>query len=96
MVIMIRDHVSGCNTNQEGEVIYNLIAPKIEHGQTVTISFKGITSVSTSFLNTAIAPLLEVVSFDSIKRQLKVVESTRFINSMIVKRLNDEITLVRN
>ncbi len=96
MVILISDHVSGCNTNQEGDVIYDMIAPKIINGHTVTLSFKGITSVSTSFLNTAIAPLLENVSFDQIKKFLKVVDSTKFINSMIVKRLNDEVSLIRN
>ncbi|MGG1518720.1 STAS-like domain-containing protein [Paenibacillus oryzisoli] len=96
MVILISGLVAGCNTNQEGDVIYKLIAPEIINGHTVTLSFKGITSVSTSFLNTAVVPLLDIVSMDHIKKHLRVVESTKFINSMIVKRLNDELSLVRN
>lgn len=90
MVLIIRDHVKGCFTNQEGDVIYGLIEEPILRGENVTISFKGITSVSSSFLNSAFMPLLEVTTYDQIKKCLSIIDSNKFINGMILKRFKQE------
>lgn len=94
MVIVVRDFVSSCHTNHEGEIIFNQIAQSIFNGRCVTISFKGISSVTTSFLNSALIPLLDRVKFDQLKSQLRIVDSSRTINDSIVRRFKQETEVV--
>jgi hypothetical protein len=89
-IVVISDVVSGCNTNQEGDIIYNLISRPIIDGQVVTISFQGQNSVTSSFLNSAFVPLLDKVSFDQIKKRLRIVDSNKFINEMVIRRFKQE------
>jgi hypothetical protein len=90
MVIMVKDLVSGCHTNQDGEIIFKQIAPLIFKGREVTLSFKGITSVSSSFINCAFIPLLDRVSFDQVKNYLSIIDSNRTINELIIRRFKQE------
>jgi hypothetical protein len=90
MGIMIKDFVHACHTNQEGDLIFNQIAPLIFKNQSVTLSFKGINSVTSSFINSAFIPLMETVSYDHIKKYLRIIDSNKFINDTIVNRLKQE------
>lgn len=90
MVLVVRDFVGSCHTNHEGEVIFNLISQSIFSGSSVVISFKGISSVTSSFLNSAFIPLLERVTFDQVKRCLKIVDSNKSINESIIRRFKQE------
>lgn len=90
MVLIIRDYITGANTNEDGDIIFNLISRSIMNGVHVTLSFRGITSVSSSFLNSAFVPLFEFVSVDNVKRRLKIIDSNKFINGMIVNRFKQE------
>jgi hypothetical protein len=60
----------------------------------VTLSFSGLKTASTSFVNTAFVPLLDVMPFDEIKRRLKIIDSTRQINHMIKWRLEAASNIV--
>lgn len=95
MVIVVQDFVHGCHTNQEGDIIFNQIAQPIFSGQVVTVSFKGISSVTSSFLNSAFIPLLDRLTFDEVKGRLRIVESNRSINDMIIRRFKQETESVR-
>lgn len=90
MVLMVNDYISGAYTNDQGDVIYKLIADNIRSGKHVTVSFKGITSVSSSFLNSAFIPLFSHVSVDHVKKHLSVIDSNKFINEMIIRRFKQE------
>ncbi|GGI43222.1 hypothetical protein GCM10008018_00980 [Paenibacillus marchantiophytorum] len=90
MGFFVKEYVEGCHTNQDGENIFSVIAPLLKNGQTVTLSFKDIYSVSYSFLNSALVPLLDDISFDNLKKLLKIVDSNKFINQLIISRLNQE------
>lgn len=90
MGLVVKDYVNGCHTNQDGETIYSLIAPLLKKGEDVTLSFREINSVSSSFLNSALVPLLEDISYDQIKSQLKITDSNKFINNLIITRLKQE------
>lgn len=90
MVLIVRNYVVGANTNEEGTIVYNLICQSIYNGDHVTLSFKGITSISSSFLNSAFVPLFDHVSIDHVKRHLRIIDSNNFINGMIIKRFKQE------
>ena len=63
MVIKILDHVNRCMTNKDGCIIFNIINPLLNNGHQVTVSFQGVDSVTTSFINSAFIELLQYYSF---------------------------------
>ena len=88
VTIHIQDHVEYCFSNEDGQKIYDLIAPHILKKEPVTVSFQGIPSTTTSFINSAFVSLLDHIDFESIKSTLKVVDSNTHINRLIKDRFN--------
>ncbi|MDD3757681.1 MAG: STAS-like domain-containing protein, partial [Advenella sp.] len=91
MKIYILDYVSQCQTNDDGEKIFNIIYPYIKRHKDITLSFKGVTSIPSSFVNSAFIALLDYAPFDDIKRHLKFSDTNSQMNSMIKERFSFEI-----
>lgn len=87
MVITILQHVQQPSTYEDGEVIFRLIEPEIRSGNTVTLSFAGITAVPSSFVNAAIVRLVETMSVSDVRARLRITNSTKPINDLIRSRL---------
>lgn len=85
-MIRISNHVRTYSTYADGDVIYRLIVEELRAGRTVTLSFSGIKSIPSAFVNAAIIKLLEEFDFEDIRSQLKIVDSTRQINQLIKDR----------
>src|SRR4051812_32189595 len=88
MVIRILDHVQTYSTYADGEVIFRLISHALRTGDPVTVSFAGIKSIPSAFVNAAFIKLVEEFSFDDIRSRLKIVDSTRQINRLIKDRFH--------
>lgn len=88
VAIRITDHVKQASTYLDGQVIYNLIANQVAHDHPVEVSFAGIHAVPSAFVNAAFLQLLETVSIDKVKRNLRIVDSTKFINELIKRRFD--------
>ena len=86
MVIRVLDHVATPSTYKDGEIIYRLIANELRSGRDVELSFAGIKSIPSAFVNAALVRLVEEFNFDEIKRRLQIVDSTRHINRLIKDR----------
>lgn len=86
MVIIIKNHVSMPSSYADGEKIFNLIYPEIDKNESVSVSFDGIDSVPSAFINAAFIRLLERFSFEHIKNYLKITDSTHHINTLIRNR----------
>ena len=86
MDIKLLDHVVTCSTYSDGEVIYDLIAHEILGGNDVTLSFQGVSAVPSAFINASIVRLVESTSLDNVRRHLKISDSTRQINELILSR----------
>jgi hypothetical protein len=87
-VIRILDHVQTYSTYEDGEVIYQLIAKELRDGRNVTLSFFGIKSIPSAFVNAALVKLIEEFDFDYIRSRLKIVDSTRQINRLVKDRFH--------
>lgn len=87
MVIIALDYVAQCYTYEDGQVLANLIAPALDADEDVIVSFNGVDDVPSSFVNGAFVALLLNYSFESLRRHLHVVDSTRQINGLIKARL---------
>jgi len=87
MVINVLDHVPHCYTGSDGAVIASVIRQGFVRGEHVTVSFAGVTDVPSSFVNGAIVSLLEDYTFEFIRQNLSVRDSTFQINDMIRRRV---------
>lgn len=91
MVINVLDYVRYCYSHTDGQIIFNLIFPAIKRGEMVTVSFKGVNAVPSSFVNAAFINLLEYYTFETIRDKLKFASSTKQINEMIKRRFDFEV-----
>jgi hypothetical protein len=87
MVTRILDITSGANTGDQGQAVLADIQDILTAGKSVTISFAGVHTATSSFVNAAFVPLLQRMTLDELKRRMRVIDSTRQINDMIKWRL---------
>ncbi|RZS80623.1 STAS-like domain-containing protein [Pigmentiphaga kullae] len=87
MVITALQHVRQCYSYADGKALYDVFAPRLLAGDDVTISFDGVSSLPSSFVNAALVPLLEHVSLDFIKKHLRFANTNSQMNDMIRSRL---------
>jgi hypothetical protein len=92
VTIKISDYVNHCYTNDDGDTIRELVLKQFHSNQKVVLSFSGIDSVSTSFLNSALIDLLDLYSFDYIKEHLGFANSSKSINDAIRRRFSFEVS----
>jgi len=90
MVIHVTDHLSGCATNEDGEVLLGLVEDAIRREGSAVVDFHGVLYTTTSFVNSAFLPLLERMSFDEVKKRLRIVKAYPQITSMIRDRMSQE------
>jgi len=90
MVINILDLVPHCYTWADGEIVGRAIQQALADKEKVVVSFTGVEDVPTSFVNAAFVRLLDDFSYEDIRSNLSVVNSTRQINEMIKRRLDFE------
>jgi Mg/Co/Ni transporter MgtE len=94
MVIQVNTLIAAAVTEADGAAVFAELSRELQRQDVVTLSFSGLKTASTSFVNTAFVPLLDLMPFQDIKRRLKVVESTRQINHMIKWRLEAVAAIV--
>ncbi|NLR05603.1 DUF4325 domain-containing protein [Streptococcus mutans] len=63
-----------------------LVEDALRAGEEVTVSFEGVSYVSTSFVNSAFINLLENFTFNTIEAKLSFIKSTIQINKLIKER----------
>jgi len=86
MVIRILDHVKHATDYADGDVIYRLVRKAFEQERKVTLSFDGILSTPSAFINAALVQLIEHYSLERIRADLTIIKSTRQINAVIKRR----------
>jgi STAS-like domain of unknown function (DUF4325) len=94
MVIQVNTLIAAAITEADGAAVYSELSKTLECQDVITLSFSGLKTASTSFVNTAFVPLLDVMSFDEIKQRLRIIESTRQINHIIKWRLEAAANIV--
>lgn len=86
MVVRALDLVSRCYSNDDGHKLYIVVVERLRRNEKITISFEGVDSLPSSFVNSAFIALLDDFSFDFIKSHLTFVRTTPQINEMIRNR----------
>ncbi|MCB2829991.1 STAS-like domain-containing protein [Streptococcus dysgalactiae] len=80
------------NDNKAGEILFEQLKSYFNTDTVVTVSFAGISEVSSSFVNSAFINLLSCYDFNYIKSRLKIVNSTKQINDLIKQRFSFEVS----
>jgi hypothetical protein len=91
MVIRILDIAQSADTGDQGAAVFARLKPALEAGP-VTVSFEGVKTATSSFVNMAFVQLLSAFSLTEIKGRVRIVTSTRQINDMIRTRMEREAT----
>lgn len=86
MVIVIKDYVKTTYSYEDGLVIFQLILYAIRQNEQVQVDFRDISSIPSSFVNSAFVQLLEKISFDQVRENLTFINSTKQINELIRSR----------
>ncbi|MBJ3766976.1 MULTISPECIES: STAS-like domain-containing protein [Bacillus subtilis group] len=90
-VIKVINHVERCYSNEDGQIIYDIIDGKFRNGEKVQLSFSGINGVTSSFVNTALIDLLDKYDINFVKGNLRFTDSTKQINTAINDRFKYEV-----
>lgn len=91
VTLLVSSLADRCYSNSDGEKVYRQIKRYFDQGIRIAVSFKGIDSVSSSFVNSAFIELLRDFSFEFIKDHLTFTDSMTQINTMIKRRFAFEV-----
>lgn len=91
VMVNVLDYVQSCYTSDDGTRILELILNAFRRNEKVVVSFEGVNSVTSSFVNAAFIALLDRYSFDEIRQNLTFSNSTKQINDLLKKRFEFEI-----
>lgn len=87
VTINIRDVAGFGDTADQGRIAYDFISRALDSDGSVIISFEGVPTVTSSFVNVAFVDLLRRHSFATIKDRVRVISASRQIAEMIRTRL---------
>jgi STAS-like domain of unknown function (DUF4325) len=91
MVIKALDVVRDCQSWTSGDTLHKALQTALKEGDAeIVVSFEGVDDVPSAFVNAAFLSLLDSWDFETIRRRLRIVNSTRQINDMIKRRLTFE------
>jgi hypothetical protein len=83
MVIIALDHVPHCYTTKDGDALLRVLRSALSRADRIIVSFVGVGDVPSSFVNAALVPLLDQLSFDEIKRRLVIRDANPQIGDMV-------------
>lgn len=90
MDVIVRDLVSGADTNDQGDVVLRAVLDAISRSDRVILDFSGVNCATSSFVNSSLVPLLDSFSYDEIKRRIGFSGTNRQIAMMIRARMDFE------
>lgn len=90
VTLRVIDIAGAGDTASEGERLRGALLQALRSRQPVCLSFAGVVSATTSFVNAAFVETLRDVPFDRFKTQVRVVDATGQINDMIRMRMTRE------
>src|SRR5687767_6450054 len=89
MVVSVREIAGGADTAQQGERVRTALLRELSKGELVVLSFAGVQTVTSSFINTGFTPVIADLSVNGFKSRIRITEATRQIAESIKLRLED-------
>lgn len=89
MDVRVLDIVKSCNTAAEGSNLFDAIWPRLEEDRDVSISFDGVSEVTSSFVNASIVRLVLKRDLETIEMNLSISNITKQSADMIRRCLRN-------
>lgn len=85
--ILVSNLVSGADGVTQGTTVASALSAALASHDTAYLSFKGIGSVSSSFVSAALIPSLRSMSFEDFKRRVRVTDASWQVSDVIRRRV---------
>ncbi|HRH01524.1 MAG TPA: DUF4325 domain-containing protein [Bacteroidia bacterium] len=92
--IIIRDVVTGTSTNDEAYPLFILMDGIIRKDNSIILSLKGCSNVSSSFLNSSIGSLYDKYGYSKLKGKIFITNSTPALAKLFKKYVENLKSLV--
>lgn len=89
--IKIIDVLNSYYTNDDGDELFSIIINTLSNANNIEVSFEGIDSVNSSFVNSAFIRLLDVYTFDEVRKRISFTNTNKQINLLILNRFKFEV-----
>ncbi len=76
-------------TNSSGVVLFAVLDKKIKNNETVNLSFKNSTPMSSSFFNSSIGALIDKYSLAIVRKYVKFTELQKSQYDLLIKYINN-------
>ena len=87
MDISIRNEIgTRCITQEDGQIIYNIVRSNLLNGKNVVIDFEGVSQFASPFFNFAVGQLLKDIQYDTIQKLL-VPKNLNQVGNMLYKKV---------
>ena len=83
MVVRVLDATTTCYTYDDGLKVAALIRSELIVGTSVVVSFSGVDAVPSSFINGALASLLDAYSYDYLRKAVRIANVRPQVADMI-------------
>jgi hypothetical protein len=87
VTLFIANLALGANTASEGKLVSSKIIGLLDANDVVNVSFRGITTASSSFVTTAFIEPLHILGFDEFKRRILITDATWQIADILKRRV---------
>jgi len=89
ITIIVKDLTSGTLTNVDGLNLRVAIDAALASGDSVLLSFSGIHTISSSFLNSSLGEIFDKYGHDVLRSRIKITHYTPPLAGAITKYVND-------
>lgn len=76
ITINLMDSVSGTSTNMEGCTLFAVISKELESNNTIRLSLKDATPMSSSFMNSSFGELVDRFGMETFKNNIRLINYT--------------------
>lgn len=91
MPLIIVNKVTKCTTsNEQGTLLYDRIFYELQTQNSVTLSFKDVKIISSSFLNSSIGALFDNIGPDNLKDKIRITHYNPNIGHAILNYVNNK------
>lgn len=95
-IIRITETCPSTITNTDAIALKVAMEDALESGNVIVLSFHGVTTLTTSFLNSSLGEVVENYGFEALKGKISLVDYTPAVGKAVVDYMNNLRNLVHH
>ena len=85
MVIAVKHLVGVAQTPEQGQILFDTMQSELQKNDIVTLSFRGISVVTSSFINSSMLRIVQEIGRDSFVRRVKIQNVSPQVRDILTK-----------